>query len=182
MISVKLENASLAENVFFQVVRGANDRKKIIKEVLIPAAKIVKKVMIEMAPTLKVAPVFNVYRTPKLSGKQKAPKGMGVIYVAIKPGQMKKSISYFQTPATRKAGAINVGPRYKKGVWKKPEKGGWYMHMLQFGTDTVKPQQFVLPALIATSSGVGKMMEMGMTKRLRSVVKKDGKGVLEFVG
>lgn len=165
---MKLEGSNLANGVFMEVVRDVNDRRKLIKEVMIPAAKIVKKVMIQKAPMLKGG-TFNVYRG-------------GAIYVSIKPNQLKKSISYFQTPSTRKAGAINIGPRYKKGIWKKPEKGGWYMHMVQFGTDTVKPQPFVLPALLATQSGVAKMLEMGMNNRLREVVKKDGKGVLTYIG
>jgi len=181
MISLVFEGNKLAQSVFMNIVSDTNDRKKLIKEVILPAAKILKKVMIEKAPQLKT-PVFNVYRTPKLSGKMKAPKGMGVIYAAIASGTLKRSISYFGTRATRKAGALNVGPRYKIGVWKKPTKGGWFMHFVQFGTDTVTPQPFVYQAFLATKSGVGNLLSNGMNRRLRQVVKKDGKGIVEYIG
>ena len=175
---MKVEGANLATSAFKNIIKDVKDRKTMVKEVLLPAAKIVKKVMIGMAPILS-APVFNVYRTPKAKAGMRAPNGMGKIYVKNKPGQLKKSISYFHTKATRKAGAINIGPRYKSGVWKKPEKGGWYMHMVQFGTDSVKPQPFVLQALIATKKGVSNMMEIGMNKRLQKAVAKNGNGVIE---
>tara|TARA_R100001369_G_C3291015_1_gene163894 strand:+ start:656 stop:1159 length:504 start_codon:yes stop_codon:yes gene_type:complete len=165
MITAKVEGGYLATKSFKNIIKDVNDRKTMVKEVLLPAAKIVKKVMIGMAPILTGASSFNVYRD-------------GKVYVKIKPGQLKKSISYFHTPSTREAGAINIGPRYKSGVWKKPEKGGWFMHMVQFGTDSVKPQPFVLQALIATKSGVGNLMEIGMNKRLQKAIAKNGNGVI----
>ena len=165
MITMKLEGNALASSVFKQVIRDVNDRKMIIKEVIRPAAKIVNKVMKGMAPVLSGHAAFNVYRG-------------GEIYVSIKPKQLKKSVGIFTTPSTRKAGALNIGPRYKKGVWTKPEKGGWFMHMVQFGTAFVEPQPFVLQALLSTKSGVGNLMKKGMEKRVRQVVKKDGKGIL----
>ena len=119
------------------------------------------------APVLTKHPSFNVYRG-------------GKIYVAIKPKQLKKSVGIFSTPSTRKAGALNIGPRYKSGAWIKPEKGGWFMHMVQFGTQYVKPQPFVLQALLSTKSGVGKMMQKNMEKRLKRVVNKLGQNVLEL--
>tara|TARA_R110000824_G_scaffold3916_3_gene18710 strand:+ start:4693 stop:5235 length:543 start_codon:yes stop_codon:yes gene_type:complete len=177
MITMKLDGSNLATSAFLNITKDVKDKKTMVKEVILPAAKIVKKVMIGMAPILS-SPVFNVYRTPKAKAGMRAPNGMGKIYVAIKQGQLKKSISYFHTKATRNAGAINIGPRYKKGIWKKPEKGGWYMHMVQFGTDSVKAQPFVLPALLATKKGVANMMEIGMNKRLKRIVAKDGNGVI----
>tara|TARA_R110000751_G_scaffold90246_1_gene177256 strand:- start:16152 stop:16658 length:507 start_codon:yes stop_codon:yes gene_type:complete len=165
MITMKLEGGSLANRVFFNVTRDIKDRRKIIKEVLKPAAKIVAKVMKGDAPVLTMAPAFNVYRGGKL-------------YVSVKPAQLKKSVGIFATASTRKAGAINIGPRYKKGVWTKPDKGGWFMHMVQFGTAYVRPQPFVLQALLKTKSGVGSLMKKGMEKRLRQVINKEGKGIL----
>ncbi len=155
-----------------KVIKETNDRKKMIKEVMVPAAKIVKKVMKSKAPKLKGYPSFNVYRTAKMKPGMRAPKGMGKIYVKIKPGQLRKSISYFRTKASNRAGGINIGPRYKKGAFAKPEKGGWYMHMVQFGTDKVKAQPFVLQALLATRKGVGNLMKKLMAKRIAAGVKK----------
>jgi|TARA_R110002074_G_scaffold72140_1_gene166363 HK97 gp10 family phage protein len=165
MITMRLEGNALASDVFKNVIRNTNDRKIIIKEVIRPAAKIVNKVMKNKAPVMTGHPAFNVYRD-------------GKIYVSIKPKQLKKSVGIFTTPSTRKAGALNIGPRYKKGVWTKPDRGGWFMHMVQFGTEFVKPQPFVLQALLSTKSGVGNLMVKGMEKRLRKVVSKDGKGIL----
>tara|TARA_R110000796_G_scaffold15533_2_gene49317 strand:+ start:8909 stop:9415 length:507 start_codon:yes stop_codon:yes gene_type:complete len=165
MITMKLEGGKLTSQIFWDITRDIKDRKEIIKTVIKPAAKIVLKVMRETTPVLEGHPAFNVYRNGKL-------------YVSIKPKQLKKSVGIFSTPATRKAGALNIGPRYKKGVWTKPEKGGWFMHMVQFGTAYVEPQPFVLQALMSTKSGVSKLLQMGMEKRLKQVVRKDGKGIV----
>ena len=109
----------------------------------------------------------------------KAPKGMGVIYAAIKSGTLKKSVGIFTTPASRRARALNVGPRYKRGVWKKPTKGGWFMHVVQFGTDTVRAQPFVLQSLLATRSGVAGLMKKNMKQLVDKVTMKEGMGVIE---
>tara|TARA_R100000995_G_C3466440_1_gene115947 strand:- start:258 stop:794 length:537 start_codon:yes stop_codon:yes gene_type:complete len=169
MINITLEGDKTLQAKMDKFIDNVNNKKKIIREVMTPAAKIVTKVMRSKAPVLRGG-TFDVYRTPKMkSGK--APKGMGKIYVKIKPNQLKKSIFHFHTRATRKAGAINIGPRYKSGVWKKPEKGGWYMHMVQFGTDLVKAQPFVKQALIASSKGVGNMMKKGYLKLMKDAAK-----------
>ena len=46
------------------------------------------------------------------------------------------------------------------------------MHMVQFGTDKVKAQPFVMPALLATRKGVGNLMKKLMAKRIAAGVKK----------
>ena len=178
-MELRLEGEKEVNAAIRAIIKDTNNRKTLIKEVMRPAAKIVTKVMREMAPKLDSAPVFNVYRTPKLSGKLKAPKGMGKIYVSSKPGQLRKSIFHFQTKATRRAGGIAIGPRFKKGVWIKPEKGGWYMNIVQTGTDTVQAQPFVVPALMSTRKGVGNLMVRNLKRRLKTTVSSVGKG-LEF--
>tara|TARA_R110002051_G_scaffold103198_1_gene174955 strand:- start:18159 stop:18719 length:561 start_codon:yes stop_codon:yes gene_type:complete len=178
-ITIELKGKGLFFDAMKGIVRGVNEPKDLVKEVIRPAAKIVAKVMRQKTPVLKSG-VFNVYRTPKLSGKMKAPKGMGVIYAAIAAGTLKKSVGIFTTPASKKARALNVGPRYKRGVWKKPTKGGWFMHFVQFGTDSVAPQPFVLPALLASRSGAGNLMKKNMGKLLARVVTKNGKGVITY--
>jgi|TARA_R100000773_G_scaffold26748_2_gene23226 HK97 gp10 family phage protein len=155
---------------------GADMRKnkrQISKEVLKPSAQIISKEMKSIAPKLKGAQSFNVYRTPKLSGKLKAPKGMGKIYVKIKPGQLKKSIAPYQTKAGRKSPYFLIGPKYKFGVWTKPEKGGWFMHFVQFGTDTVKAQPFVGTALRNKGSQAGKLMENNLKILTKKTAKKN---------
>ena len=174
MITMNLEGHKEMGVAIGTIIKGVNDKKAIIKEAIRPAAKIVTKVMRQKAPKLTGYPSFNVYRTPKQKPGTAAPKGMGKIYVKIKPGQLRKSIFHFATNATRKAGALNVGPRYKKGVWAKPEKGGWYMHMVQFGAQNVKAQPFVSQALIASSKGAGNLMAIGMKRILKNAAAKTG--------
>ena len=181
MIWMKLEGENILIADFQKIGHKMEDKKKLFKDVLRPAARIVVKTMRGMTPVLKSAPAFNVYRTPKLSGKMKAPKGMGNIYVAIKPNQLKKSVFYFQTPASRRSGGVNIGPRYKRGVWMKPEKGGWFMHMVQFGTDFVEPQSFVLPALVASRAGVATSMKKDMKGMLKEVTKKVAGNKIEVI-
>lgn len=176
MITTRLEGDQIVLDGFKRLTDVVNDRKKIRKEVIMPAAKIVKKVMIGLAPRLDTAPAFNVYRTPKQKKGMRAPNGMGNIYVSIKPGQLKKSIKVFSTRNSSRNGALYIGPKYKSGVWKKPDKGGWYMHMVQFGTDSVKPQPFVKPALLATRKGVGNLMANNYKKLIREGANKS-KGV-----
>jgi len=178
-VTFKLEGQQIASAAFKEVLDKVNDRKKISKEVVRPAAKILLKVMREYAPVLDTAPAFNVYKTRKKNAGMRAPNGMGQIYVSIKPQQLKKSIGIFQTKKSSSSGALYVGPRYKKGVWKKPEKGGWFMHMVQFGTEFVSPQPFVMPALRGTAKGVANKMEQGLNKLLSRVCKKNNK-VLEY--
>lgn len=178
-ITVDFEGAVWMDDKLKEIGVDMNNNKQIIKRILKPAAKDVVKKMRIMAPILTSAPSFNVYRTPKISNKMKAPKGMGKIYVKIKKGQLAQSINWFQTPASKKAPAINIGPRYKRGVWRKPDKGGWYMHMVQFGTDFVESQPFVLPALMASVNKVSSTMKRGAKKMLVSSVAKRGQGKIE---
>ena len=180
MITMKLEGDLMAGNVFLDISMSVVEKKKLVKEVMIPSAKLVVKAMRALVPPAKE--VFDVYRTPKRKKGMRAPNGMGKIYVSIKPGQLRKSINYFRTAASTRAGGINVGPRYRKGVWKKPDKGGWFMHMVQFGTDSVDANPFVLKGLDASRGLAGAKMERLLKERISKIVTRKGKGIIEFVG
>ena len=179
-VSFKLEGQQIASAAFKELLDAVNDRKKVEKEVIRPAAKILKKVMRQLAPVLNESS-FDVYRTSKKDSGMRAPNGMGNIYVSIKPQQLRKSVQIFSTGKSRKSGALYVGPKYKSGVWKKPDKGGWYMHMVQFGTASVSPQPFVAPAMRGSSKGVANLMELGFKKILKRVCSRN-KNVIEFKG
>lgn len=181
MIDFKLEGGKAVSMALRDIGLSMTDKKKLIKEVITPAAKIVRSEMRKKAPVLTGYPSFNVYRTPKMSRKMRAPKGMGVIYVKIKPQQLKKSVGIFHTKATRVFPALNVGPRYKIGVWKKPEKGGWYMHMVQFGTPTTQAIPFVLQAFVAVKSQVKNILENSTLNLLKRMVKVHGRNHFEIV-
>tara|TARA_R100001440_G_scaffold19319_1_gene32587 strand:+ start:395 stop:937 length:543 start_codon:yes stop_codon:yes gene_type:complete len=174
MISIELENRQLIEKGL--VALGGKlrkNKKKISSKVLKPAAKIVEKVMKTYAPVMTKYKSFDVYRTPKINRGQRAPKGMGKIYVSIKPRQLRNSIGSFQTRAAAKSPYYIIAPKFKSGVWLRPEKGGWYMQMVQFGTDTVKPQPFVDRAYRGTKSGVSNLLR----KKISGLVIEEAKKI-----
>jgi HK97 gp10 family phage protein len=173
MMSIELENRKLIEDAM--IALGGKMRKnkaKITSKVLRPGGKIVEKVMKTYTPVMTKYKAFNVYRTPKLNRRLKAPKGMGKIYVSIKPRQLRNSIGVFQTKAAKNSPYVIIAPKFKSGVWLRPEKGGWYMQMVQFGTDRVKPQPFVGRALRGTASGVANLLKKNMAKLVESEANK----------
>ena len=181
MITMKLEGAKMFSMELRNIGLSMQDKKKLIKDVILPSAKIVRKSMREAAPKLEGASSFNVYRTPKWNKNMRAPKGMGVIYAKIKPGQLKKSVGIIHTPATRKYPGLNIAPRYKKGVWKNPEKGGWYMHFVQFGTPTTIAKPFVLQSFVAVESMIKRLLENDTLKMLKRIVRKHGHNHFEII-
>ena len=158
MITMKLEGAKMFSMELRNIGLSMQDKKKLISQVILPSAKIVRKSMREAAPKLEGASSFNVYRTPKWNKNMKAPKGMGVIYAKI-----------------------NIAPRYKKGVWVNPEKGGWYMHMVQFGTPTTIAKPFVLQSFVAVESMIKRLLENDTLKMLKRMVTKHGHNHFEII-
>ena len=183
MITFKLENQNIVSEALENIALSMQDKKKLEKQVLMPAAKIVVKVMRAKAPKLSGNRPFDIYRTAKLKKGMRAPKGMGQIYASITPNQLKNSINWFRTTATRKYPALNIGPRYKKGVWKNPDKEGWFMHFVQAGfrgKNKVAPNTFVMDSLIATKNGVSNLMKVRTLKLLDKMVKVKGKGYFKI--
>jgi HK97 gp10 family phage protein len=165
MIDIKLENSEIIEKGLIALGgKLRKNKKKISSKVLKPSAKVVEKVMKSYAPVMTKYKAFNVYRTPKLNSGMRAPKGMGKIYVSIKPRQLRNSIGSFQTKAAKNSPYMIIAPKFKFGVWTKPEKGGWYMQMVQAGTDTVRPQPFVGRAYRGTRSGVSNLLRKKMSE------------------
>ena len=102
MIDIKLENSEIIEKGLIALGgKLRKNKKKISSKVLKPSAKVVEKVMKSYAPVMTKYKAFNVYRTPKLNSGMRAPKGMGKIYVSIKPRQLRNSIGSFQTKAAK---------------------------------------------------------------------------------
>tara|TARA_R100001244_G_scaffold121245_1_gene90879 strand:+ start:6471 stop:7016 length:546 start_codon:yes stop_codon:yes gene_type:complete len=175
MIRVDMLGDEQTRKAFLRIAKALGNDNELIKKVIKPAAKPLVKAMRELAPELQSAPVFKVYRTPKKSRKLKAPKGMGKVVYTIKSGTLKKSIGIFTTPNSRKMPAIYVGPRYKFASWKAPEKGGWFWPFVQFGTDLVKANTFILKAAMATRSNVLGIAKSLAKKRVVEVVNKNGR-------
>lgn len=159
------------------IALGVDDKRKVVKQVLRHGAKIVNKTMKDKTPVIKGGETFNVYRTNKINKGQRAPKGMGKIYVKIKPGTLRKSVGIFQTKASRKFPGINIGPRFKSGVWKSPEKGGWFQYFVQTGSRgkfNVPPVTFVADSFRATSAKVKTVLETKMKSFVHRLVKANG--------
>lgn len=78
------------------------------------------------------------YSTPKIAGKLRAPKGMGVIKATYQPGNLRKSV---QTLRFRRSKAVFIGPKVRRSAGQMPD--GYYAHMVNFGTMNQTGQHFV---------------------------------------
>lgn len=174
MITVELEGGPQFQSALERIARDIRDPKLFLSKVLRPAARPLVEAIAGATPKLSGYPSFDVYRTPKKSNKMKAPKGMGKIYVKIKPNQLKDSIGVFTTAVSRRAPAVYVGPRYKFGKWKKPDLGGWYWAMVQYGTPTVDADPFVMKGLLMARGNIIKYAEGLMKKTVKEVVTRSG--------
>lgn len=102
------------------------------------------------------------YSTSKLSGKIRAPKGMGNIVATYQPGNLKRS---FKTLTFRNSAAVFIGPKLgkgnNKGVFAGGRTDGYYAHWVEYGApaQSVPAQPFVRPAVDAAG---------GLTLRIAS--------------
>lgn len=152
-----------------------NNDSTFIKEVLNPVARPVRKKMRDEVSVLKVAEFFKVYRTPKLFKKLRAPRNKGHVAYKIKSGNLKKSIGLFTTRKSRKSPAVYIGPRYTMGRFKDPEIGGWYLNIVQVGTDKIPANPFVTKTYNLMKAQTAMTLEKLSLKRLTKVVSIKGK-------
>ena len=143
-----------------QTQREINALIKILQGVSIEAKKQSQKAFKEAAgPLISAikarAPIsekaHSRYKTTKLSGGIKAPKGMGQIEATYHPGNLQRS---FRTLKFRRSPAVFVGPRLDRntsGVFKGNRADGYYAHFMEFGApaQNVPAQPFVRPAVDA---------------------------------
>ena len=181
MIRVDMLGDRETRAAFLRIAKELGNDNEMIKKVIRPAARPLVKAMQELTPALKGGKDFKVYRTPKKNKKQRAPKGMGKVVYNIKSGTLKKSIGIFTTKSSRNMPAVYVGPRYKFGKWKDAETGGWFWPFVQFGTDFVKANTFVLKAAMATRSNVLGIAKTLAKKRVVEVVSKKGRKGIKLV-
>mgnify|MGYP003648930757 FL=1 len=176
-ITLKPENIETVAKIFQKIGMNMENKKKLVRDVIIPSALVVKKEMKSLAPVMKTD-VWKYYRTPKLKSGMKAPKGKGKVVYTMPKGQMKNSIDVFQTAKSKRFPGVNIAPQFKKGKWKKPELGGWYLNMLQHGTPTTTPQPFVIQALQNSYGRIKVMMEKDMFELLKKVIRSSDSGYI----
>jgi hypothetical protein len=164
MITMQMEGTDIVSKSLRNIGLSMRDKKVLIKDVIRPAAKVVNGVMQGKAPILQDGATFNIYRN-------------GSIYAKINKGQLKKSVGIFSTAATRRYPALNIGPRYKGGSWKSPEKGGWFFYFIQLGVrgnNKVAPNTFIMDSYQATKNPAASIMTTNILKMLKRMNKVNG--------
>lgn len=117
--------------------------------------------------------VTGRYSTPKLFGKMKAPKGMGIMTTYQPVGTAKKSVKVFQSRLNRKFSDVTVGPMTKRNN-KNPRFDGWYVRFLEQGTTNYSAQRPVKRGLIAGKDRALRTMEKLLIEKFDSVGKNHG--------
>jgi hypothetical protein len=164
MITMQMEGTDIVSKSLRNIGLSMRDKKVLIKDVIRPAAKVVNGVMQSKTPILQDGATFNIYRN-------------GSIYAKINKGQLKKSVGIFSTAATRRYPALNIGPRYKGGSWKSPEKGGWFFYFVQLGVrgnNRVAPNTFIMDSYQATKNPAASIMTTNILKMLKRMNKVNG--------
>ena len=106
--------------------------------------------------------------------------------VPDKTGQLKKSIAYFRTKASKKYHGAMVGPRVK-GAFRSKDKTGFYGPFVEYGDEvmfwgkgTGKAQPFFLPAWNATKSTMNKDMMKQAEKAMATLIKSHEKRLQKY--
>tara|TARA_R100000656_G_scaffold14887_2_gene14622 strand:+ start:2449 stop:2952 length:504 start_codon:yes stop_codon:yes gene_type:complete len=166
MIDVNLKATNHNEYaLMFKAIAADLTDKEIISKVLRPVGNVFVKSIKDTTPVLDRP--FKVYRNQKL-------------YTTIEPGTLKNSIGIIQTASSKLFPGLYIGPRYKYGKWKKPNIGGWFMHMVQFGTEFIKPNPFVLRGFLAARATGIAMLEKKLKSVLKKIVSSKGKSKIKL--
>jgi len=147
---------------------------KTLKKILTKSSKVY------IAKAKANAPVFKYdtkrYNTPKVSGRLKAPKGMGKVVATYKRGNLKRSIR--KIALRRLVDAILIGPKVKKGRKRSPVEefggnkvDGYYAHMVEGGTKHSAANPFLANAWKETGSTVLRNIESELKKQIDKQVK-----------
>ena len=173
--AVEIEGIESVMQALANIRKEMKNDRAFTREVLSPAARPVRQKMRQEVSVLKNADVFKVYRTPKFFKGIRAPRGKGRVAYEIKSGNLKKSIGLFTTRKSRRQPAVYVGPRYTMGRFKDPEIGGWYLNIVQVGTDKIPASPFVTKTYNLMKTQTASTLEKLSKKRLTKVVSIKGK-------
>lgn len=134
------------------------------------------------------AEVHYRYRTPKISNRLRAPKGMGVIEATYKPGNLRDSVKAIFFP--RAANSVFVGPvlarrprgvfgpdypfTYDGGSFSSTRTDGFYARWVEFGAPEagIQPQPFMRPAAAMSSATALKTTVSELDKSIQRFAKK----------
>lgn len=180
--SVKVDKSQITnlEKLFSEIsgVMTKQKYKRFRTKVAREGGKIIQKEIKARIPKrTKPLGVTGRYSTPKLSGKYKAPKGMGVLSTYQPVGTAKKSVKVFQSRLNRKFSDVTDGPMTKRNN-KNPKFDGWYVRFLEQGTK--RGQQWQLggkPIQRGLQAGKGtalKLMEKLLKDKFEEVSKAHG--------
>lgn len=103
------------------------------------------------------------YSTPKISGKLRAPKGMGRIVATYQPGNLRKSV---QTLRFRRSKAVFIGPKVRRSGGQMPD--GYYAHMVNFGTTQQSAQRFVEAGVAAAGDTSLRLASQLMKRKIEA--------------
>lgn len=115
------------------------------------------------------------YKTPKISGKLRAPNGLGKIHATYMPGNLIRS---FRTLVFRKSAAVYVGPKVDKqgsgGTFSGRRVDGYYAHWQEFGAPEagIQPRPFVRPAVDAAGETTLRLATQFLKREIEKAAKK----------
>lgn len=145
---------------------------KLVKKLLTKASKPYRSAAKAKAPVNPGPEPNRRYSTPKLTGKLKAPKGMGNVVATYAPGNLKRSIRKIALRQLVKA--ILIGPKKQKKNTKGNFAGnrvdGYYANMVEGGTKYADPQPFLEPAWLETQGTVLRNIETELSKHINQQV------------
>tara|TARA_R110001583_G_scaffold29380_3_gene102980 strand:+ start:1623 stop:2126 length:504 start_codon:yes stop_codon:yes gene_type:complete len=98
--------------------------------------------------------------------------------VPVKSGQLRNSIGFFTTKASKKAGGGYVGPKIK-GAFRSKEKTGFYGAFVEYGTFRFgkgKEQEFMKPAYEATKN----IMLFNLLRDAEKMMQKEAKKLVKW--
>ena len=170
MITVQLDDKEFSA-ALRQLIAKVKDPKA-TNEIFKKAAQIyITAAQANIDRTNKAPAVVKRYSTPKISGRLRAPNGMGHVVAEYHRGNLSRSIK--NIPLRRMKTGIVVGPKASRvSTGKFATKGrvdGWYAHMVEYGTVRSKATPFAEPAWDATKGQVQSTILQLMKQRIENV-------------
>lgn len=139
MVTIDIKAAELETAISKVNALGKAVTRRQRKAALRKAALIIRDTARANVPV--ASEVTKRYNTPKLDGKQRAPKGQGVVVEEFRPGTLRDNIN---VKSLRRSPDLFVGPGTSS---KKPV--AYWAHWIEFGTQHIKPYAYMRRAVQA---------------------------------
>lgn len=169
-ITIELDDKAFTK-ALHQLIKEVNDDKA-TRAIFRKGAKIYTEAAQSIIMANNDAPqVVKRYSTPKITGRLRAPNGLGHVVAEYHRGNLARSIKAL--PLRRAKNSIIVGPkasRKPKGIFaSKSRVDGWYAHMVEYGTKRSEADPFAEPAWKRTKAQVQATILSLMKKKVESV-------------